>query len=102
MNRVIPLIENRQAKREDRIQAIRYIGIEGYVLAADALIGLLQGDDAIPREEVVWALEAISGMAYGDDQDRWTDWWNSLPTEVREGRRRHQEEAGIVEVNDLV
>ncbi len=79
LNRVIPLIEDRQAKREDRILAIRTMGIEGHVLGADALIDLLRRDDAIPREVVVWALEAISGMAYGDDADRWAAWRSSLP-----------------------
>jgi len=59
------------------------------VLGADALIGLLRGDDAIPREEVVWALEAVSGMTYGDDQDRWAAWWKSLPTEIREAHSGH-------------
>jgi len=92
LNRVIPLIEDRQAKREDRILAIRTIGMEGYVVGADALIGLLRGDDAIPREEIVWALEAISGMTYGDDQDRWTAWWSSLPAEIRERSHRLEEQ----------
>jgi hypothetical protein len=55
------------------------------------LIGLLRSDDTIARKEVTWALEAISGMAYGDDQERWTAWWNALPTEIRE-RHRQQEE----------
>ncbi|MGO9113107.1 MAG: hypothetical protein ACLP9L_28065, partial [Thermoguttaceae bacterium] len=91
-------IEDRQAPRDDRIVAIRNMGNEGYVVGADALIGLLQGDDAIPREEVVWALEAISGLAYGDDQDRWAAWWGQLPAEIREGRRRHEEEAGTAPV----
>jgi hypothetical protein len=40
-------------------------------------------------EEVVCALEAISGMAYGDDQDRWSAWWEGLPIEIRERCRRH-------------
>jgi hypothetical protein len=93
VNRVIPLIENRQAKRGDRVLAIRYIGADGHVLAADALIGLLRGDESISREEVVWALEAISGMAYGDDQDRWSAWWETLPIEIRERCRRHAEGA---------
>jgi predicted RNA-binding Zn-ribbon protein involved in translation (DUF1610 family) len=87
LNRLIPLIENRQGNREDRILAIRNMGSKGFVLGADALIGLLGREDAIPREELTWALEAISGMAYGDDPGRWIAWWNSLPAEVRE--RRH-------------
>ena len=71
--------------------AIRNIGSEGYILGADALIGLLQGDDAIPREEVVWALEAISGMAYGDDKDRWAAWRSELPAEIDDELRRLEE-----------
>jgi hypothetical protein len=84
LTRVIPLIENRQAKREDRILAIRHVGIEGHVLGADALISLLHSDATIPTEEVVWALEAISGMTYGEDQDRWTDWGKNLPVAIRD------------------
>ena len=90
-HQVIPLVANRQAKRKDRILAIRNIGIEGYVFGADALIELLHGDDAIPREEVIWALEAISGMAHGNDKERWSAWWSSLPIEIREGRHLNEE-----------
>ena len=78
LSRVIPLIEDRHAKREDRILAIREMGIHGYAVGGNALIALLGTDDSIPKEEVVWALEAISGMAHGDDQNRWWAWWNSL------------------------
>jgi hypothetical protein len=91
LNRVIPLVKDHQATRADRILAIRNIGSEGYILGADALIGLLQGDDAIPREEVVWALEAISGMAYGDDKDRWAAWRSELPAETDDELRRLEE-----------
>jgi hypothetical protein len=87
-NRLIPLIEDREANLEDRILAIRRMGSHGYVLGADAMIGLLGHDDAVPREELIWALEAISGMTYGDDPDRWAAWWYTLPTEIRE-RRYH-------------
>ena len=86
ITRVIPLIEDRQANRMDRILAIRSLGTRGYALGADTLIKLLQRDDAIPSEEIVWALEAISGMSYGEDRDRWADWWSSLPEEVCEPR----------------
>jgi hypothetical protein len=89
--RVIPLVEDSHAKAEHRILAIRYVGVEGYVLGADALIGLLQGCDVIPREEVVWALESISGMPYGDDRERWAAWWDSIPAEIRERRQRRAE-----------
>lgn len=85
LHQVIPLVANRQSTREDRILAIRQMGSDGYVIGADVLISLLHDvDDAIPSEEVIWALEAISGMAHGDDKERWLAWWNSLPIEIRE------------------
>jgi predicted RNA-binding Zn-ribbon protein involved in translation (DUF1610 family) len=92
LNHTIPLIEDRQARREERILSIRNMGAEGYVVGAGALIRLLGNDDAIPAEAVIWALEAISGMAYGDDNERWAAWWSSLPVEIREGRHRLREE----------
>ena len=94
LNHTIPLIEDRQARREERILSIRNMGAEGYVVGAGALIRLLGNDDAIPAEAVIWALEAISGMAYGDDDERWAAWWSSLPVEIREGRHRLREETG--------
>jgi hypothetical protein len=50
LNRLIPLVENRRVNTDDRILAIRDMGSKGYILGADALLGLLQSDDAIPRE----------------------------------------------------
>ena len=76
--RVIPIIRDPQAKIMDRIQAIRDMGREGYVLGADALIVLLRDGDEILKEEIVWALEAISGVTWGDDPDRWRTWWDEL------------------------
>jgi hypothetical protein len=91
LHRLVPLLDDRQANRKDRILAIRRMGSHGYVSGADALIGLLRNDDAIPREEITWALEAISGVAYGSDPDRWAAWWNTLPVEIRERRQRSAE-----------
>ena len=91
-HRLIPLVENCQANTDDRVLAIRNMGSTGYVLGANALIGILGSDDIIPREPVVWALEAISGVAYGDDQDRWAAWWNGLPAEIRE---RHRQDLAV-------
>jgi hypothetical protein len=98
LNRVIPLVEDRQGNRADRILAIRNLGSEGCILGADALIGLLRDDDAIPKEEVIWALESISGMPYGDDNDRWAAWCSSLPIEIRDARRPLREETGTFRV----
>jgi hypothetical protein len=64
-------------------------------LATTVLVGLWCVLDVIPRQEVTWALEAISGMAYGDDPDRWAAWWNELPTEIRERRRQHENDTAI-------
>ena len=94
--RVIPRIEDRQAPREDRILAVRAMGSGAHAVGADSLIGVLQCDDSIPKEEVVWALEAISGMAYGEDHDRWVPWWSNLPSEIREWRPRKECEEGTV------
>jgi hypothetical protein len=87
ITQVIPLIEDQEATRDDRILAIRHLGTEGHVLGAGALIDRLRGDETVPRDEVVWALEAISGMTYGADQDRWSLWWQGLPPAVRDARR---------------
>src|SRR5208337_4940841 len=78
---VIPIVQDRGANQLERIQAIRDMGRSGYVLGADALIELLNRDDQIPAEEVVWSLESISGLALGHDLDGWKDWFNHLPKE---------------------
>ena len=95
LSRVIPVVENRQAKLDDRIVAIRSMGFQGYAMGADALIGLLKSDDAIPTREVTWALESISGMVYGDDLDLWTAWWNALPAAIRQRRCRSNDVAAL-------
>ena len=79
---VIPIVLDHRADRLERIQAIREMGRNGYVLGADALIEVLSKDDQIPAEEVVWSLESISGLALGSDAERWMDWFNQLPEET--------------------
>jgi hypothetical protein len=76
---VIPVIQDPRANPLERVQAIRELGRAGYVLGADALIELLAADDQVPRDEVVWSLEAISGHAAGADSKRWEAWWDGLP-----------------------
>jgi predicted RNA-binding Zn-ribbon protein involved in translation (DUF1610 family) len=82
LERVVPLIKNRQANVKERILAIRWSGTAGHVLAGSALVELLTDEDSAPKEEIVWALEAISGVSYGDDVARWTSWWQSLPAGI--------------------
>jgi hypothetical protein len=72
---VLPIIEDPEAEPFARIQAIRDVGKAGHVLGSDVLIDLLGNDDQIPDEEVVWALEAISGLALGNDAGRWREWY---------------------------
>jgi hypothetical protein len=79
---VLPLIRNRRANTTDRVQAVRELGRAGYCLGADALIELLDAGDAIPTSEVVWSLEAISGLALGPDARKWRSWFNQLPEEI--------------------
>ena len=75
LHRVLPIIRDRQAKRGDRLLAIREWANLGFALGADALIDLLRDSGDIPREEIVWALAMVSGMALGDNPDRWQSWW---------------------------
>jgi hypothetical protein len=88
LEQVIPTIRDRRARVMDRIQAVRSMGQTGHALGADVLIDLLEDGDGIPKEEVVWALESISGMALGDDPDRWAAWWDHVPLAARDGRGR--------------
>ncbi len=81
---VLPVIGNSQSKRGDRILAIREWARVGFVLGADILIGRLREGGEIPKEEVVWALAMVSGMALGEDPDRWQAWWEELPIALRE------------------
>ena len=54
LDRVLPAIRDRKAKRGDRIVAIREWARHGFVLGADALIDLLRDPGDIPKEEIVW------------------------------------------------
>jgi hypothetical protein len=76
---VIPMIENSQANAIERVQAVRAMGNAGFAMGANSLIGLLRDGSEIPKEELVWALEAISGMRFGDDADAWAAWWDTVP-----------------------
>ena len=95
LSRVIPVVENRQAKPDDRIVAIRSMGFQGYAMGADALIGLLKKQRRDPDAGGHLALESISGMVYGDDLDRWTAWWNALPAAIRQRRCRSNDVARV-------
>jgi hypothetical protein len=78
LDAVIPVVRDRNAPVIERIQAIREMGRAGYVLGADTLLELLGSRNPIPREEIVWTLESISGLALGDDRSKWAQWWHSL------------------------
>jgi hypothetical protein len=80
---VIPTIRNTQAPVSDRVHAIRLMAAEGYALGADTLIDLLRTGGEIPGEDLVWALEAISGLSLGKDPEAWNAWWEGLPQEAR-------------------
>jgi hypothetical protein len=80
--RVIPMIWDRDAKPIERIQAVRELGRAGYGAGADVLIGLLGTDATIPSDEIVWSLEAISGLAMGRDKQAWLNWFDQLPGEA--------------------
>jgi hypothetical protein len=80
---VIPMIRNSQAQVTDRVHAVRMMGAEGYALGSDTLIGLLRAGSEIPGDELVWALESISGLTLGRDPEAWARWWEGLPERAR-------------------
>jgi predicted RNA-binding Zn-ribbon protein involved in translation (DUF1610 family) len=86
LERVLPIIRDRGAKRCDRIASIRDWASCGVVLGADALIDLLGDPGDIPKEEIAWALSMVSGLDLGDDPQRWQAWWDELPLEWEEPR----------------
>jgi hypothetical protein len=96
--RLIPTVQDRQGRIMDRVLAVRALGWSGHVLGADSLIDLLRGGGEVPKEEVVWSLEMISGMAWGDDLDRWSAWWDGLPKEAQEDQGHPSDHAGSVSI----
>jgi hypothetical protein len=83
MERVLPIVEDENADAMARIQAIRDMGRTGYVTGADALIDLLGMDNQVPAEEIIWSLESISGLALGNQPERWIEWFDRLPGDAR-------------------
>ncbi len=81
-HRLIPIVEDEGASAIERIQAVREMGRVGYALGADTLIDLLSKGDQVPSKEIIWALESISGLALGNDVEKWTGWFNELPSDV--------------------
>jgi Zn finger protein HypA/HybF involved in hydrogenase expression len=77
--RVLPVIRDRNARRRDRVEAIRGWASAGYVMGADTLIELLQKRDRTLRAEAIGALNAVSGLPWGDEPDRWRAWLDRLP-----------------------
>jgi hypothetical protein len=78
LERVLPVIRDRQARHGDRIAAIREWADLGFVLGADTLVDLLREPGDIPKEEIVWALCMVSGLVWGNDLDRWQAWCHDL------------------------
>jgi hypothetical protein len=75
IEKLVPAISDRSKNAQDRIQAMRSMGATGYVLGADTLIDVLrEGDDRF-TETATWSLEAISGLALGNDAARWSHCW---------------------------
>ncbi len=76
--RLVPLIADEDAPLDERSEAIRHMGGGAYPTGAYVLIDLLRSDDARPlRNEVIRALETISGETHGDEAAAWQEWWES-------------------------
>jgi hypothetical protein len=78
VERVLPAIRDPQARRGDRLGALRDWASHGYPIGADAVIALLRDPGEIPKEELAWALSMVSGNSRSDDPDRWQAWWDEL------------------------
>jgi hypothetical protein len=77
LERLVPAVSDRSKKASDRIQAMRTLGSAGYVLGADALIAVLHEGDGRFTATAAWALESISGLAWGRSADHWEEWWTA-------------------------
>jgi hypothetical protein len=75
VEKLVPTIGDRGLRTYDRVRAIRSLGAAGYVLGADTLIDVLREADDRFTETAIWSLEAISGLALGNDAARWSHWW---------------------------
>lgn len=82
--RLMPVIRNPSIPVSDRVQAIRDWQQAGYPVGANALIDILREPGALPKEEIIWSLRPASGMAWGDESDRWRAWYDGLPDDCRE------------------
>jgi hypothetical protein len=77
LERVLSTIQDQRALIRDRIEAVRDIGQSGHVFGAGVLIDMLRTGSDIPNEELVWALEAISGEALGANMTEWVRSWEA-------------------------
>lgn len=103
---VLPLVREATASWDRRLEAIRHLGMSGDVDVGGVLIEMLRtaettvahGADSEPlagvesdrpsrsaaaelqafREEATWALELLSGEAFGDDVPAWQGWWERV------------------------
>ena len=99
--RLIPMVLDQRGRIMDRILAVRALGWSGHVLGAGTLIDLLRDGSEVPKEEIVWSLEMISGMAWDDDLDRWSAWWDGFPMTVQDGQGHQSDHAGSVLIESV-
>ncbi len=108
--KVVPLVLDPTVSRDRRLEAIRHLGTGGDVTVGAVLIELLQAaediaaraadrepvagsefalpyraDSAEPQTlqaEASWALELLSGEAFGCEVQPWREWWERVRFEV--------------------
>ena len=70
----------RPCDRAGRSDKSSSIDRHGWVcLGRDRLIELLRCGSEIPKEELVWALEYVSGLSLDESSTAWAAWWERLP-----------------------
>jgi hypothetical protein len=80
---VVPLVKDADAPIEERADAVRAIGAEVILPAANVLLDIVrEGRSASLYRDAIWALQALAGEAYGGDIRQWEEWWERLPGDV--------------------
>jgi hypothetical protein len=82
---LLPVVQDRDVEADNRISAIRDLGLLGHAHGASILIDVLDDPEEDPSvlPAVKWALETISGLGPVDSIDNWRAWFDTVPHEAQ-------------------
>ena len=78
---IVALSDNSEDVREATATALGKIGD---IQAVESLILTLKDQGSLVRRSAAWALEQIAGQDFGEDTDRWKQWWQDQKKEKKE------------------